>query len=69
MLLRQIAEKKAELDRLRTQLPHGLDNFNHAYDIELTYSSNAIEGNTLTAADAWNGVRRTSPAGGNPSLQ
>ena len=50
-LLRQITAKKAELDRLRSQAPHGLENLNQSYDIELTYSSNAIEGNTLTAAE------------------
>ena len=50
-LTRQIAAKKAELDRLRPQAPHGLENLNQSYDIELTYTSNAIEGNTLTAAE------------------
>ena len=47
-LLQQIAAKKAELDRLRLQAPHGLDNLNQSHDIELTYTSNAIEGNTLS---------------------
>jgi Fic family protein len=50
-LLQQIAAKKAELDQLRPQAPHGLDNLNQSHDIELTYTSNAIEGNTLTAAE------------------
>src|ERR1700751_6306812 len=50
-LSRQIAAKKAELDRLRPQAPHGLANLNQSYHIELTYTSNAIEGNTLTAAE------------------
>jgi Fic family protein len=50
-LMQQIAAKKAELDRLRPRAPHGLDNLNRSYDIELTYTSNAIEGNTLTAAE------------------
>lgn len=50
-LLRDIAEKKAELDRLRGIAPHGLANFDHSHDIELTYTSNAIEGNTLTAVE------------------
>lgn len=47
-LLSSIAQKKAELDRLRPLAPHALANLEHAYDLELTYTSNAIEGNTLT---------------------
>jgi Fic family protein len=50
-LLARIAEKKAELDRLRPRVPEGLGNLEHAHDLELTFSSNAIEGNTLTAAE------------------
>lgn len=50
-LLQQIAAKKAELDWLRPLAPHAFDNLNHAQDIELTYGSNAIEGNTLTAVE------------------
>jgi Fic family protein len=47
----RIAAKKAELDRLRPQLGAGLGNLEHIHDLELTYTSNAIEGNTLTAAE------------------
>jgi Fic family protein len=50
-LLASIHAKKAELDRLRSRAPGGLSNFDHARDLELTYTSNAIEGNTLTAAE------------------
>jgi Fic family protein len=50
-LLASINAKKAELDRLRVQVPNGLANLDHARDIELTYTSNAIEGNTLNAAE------------------
>jgi Fic family protein len=50
-LLASIRAKKAELDRLRVRVPDGLTNFDHASDLELTYTSNAIEGNTLTAAE------------------
>ncbi len=50
-LLRDIAAKKAELDRLRPLAPGGLRNLEHVHDIELTYTSNAIEGNTLSAAE------------------
>jgi Fic family protein len=50
-LLAAIAAKKAELDQLRTRAPNGMTNFNHVQDLELTYTSNAIEGNTLTAVE------------------
>ncbi len=49
--LQDIAAKKAELDRLRARAPGGLTNLEHSYDLELTYTSNAIEGNTLTAVE------------------
>jgi Fic family protein len=47
----RITAKKAELDKLRPRLRAGLGNFEHVHDIELTYTSNAIEGSTLTAAE------------------
>ena len=50
-LRRQITTKKAELDRLRPLSPPGLANLDHVYDLELTYTSNAIEGNTLSQAE------------------
>jgi len=50
-LLQSIATKKAELDRQRARAPTGLRNFEHTQDLELTYTSNAIEGNTLTARE------------------
>ena len=48
VLIPEVGEKKAQLDRLRPLSPHALANLEHAYDLELTYTSNAIEGNTLT---------------------
>ncbi len=65
-LLQQIAAKKAELDRLRPQAPHALDTLDHSYDIELTYSSNAIEGNTLSAAETTLVVEQGITVGGKP---
>ena len=47
-LIADVAAKKAALDRLRPLSPRALDNLDHALDLELTYTSNAIEGNTLT---------------------
>jgi Fic family protein len=46
--LHEIAAKKAQLDALRPLSAGTLANLEHAYDLELTYTSNAIEGNTLT---------------------
>jgi Fic family protein len=48
LLIASIEQKKAQLDRMRPLPPDALRNLEHAYDLELTYTSNAIEGNTLT---------------------
>jgi Fic family protein len=47
-IIASIEEKKAQFDRLRPLSPDALKNLEHAHDLELTYTSNAIEGNTLT---------------------
>ena len=47
-LIAEVEQKKAQLDRLRPLSPSALGGLEHAYDLELTYTSNAIEGNTLT---------------------
>lgn len=44
----QIQAKKAQLDALRPFSPKALAQLEAWYDVELTYTSNAIEGNTLT---------------------
>ncbi len=61
-----VAAKKAELDRLRPLAPHGLGNLEHVHDLELTYTSNAIEGNTLTAAETTLVVEQGLTIGGKP---
>lgn len=61
-----IAVKKAELDRLRLRAPDGTRNFDHAQDLELTYTSNAIEGNTLSAAETTMVVEHGLTIGGKP---
>jgi Fic family protein len=48
VLITEVEQKKAQLDRLRPLSPRALAGLEHAYDLELTYTSNAIEGNTLT---------------------
>ena len=44
----RIAEKKAELDALRPVSGRSLAELDKWYDVELTYTSNALEGNSLT---------------------
>ena len=61
-----IAVTKAELDRLRGQLPGALTNLEHAHDLELTYTSNAIEGNTLSAAETMLVIEQGITIGGKP---
>ncbi|WP_234054522.1 MULTISPECIES: Fic family protein [unclassified Xanthobacter] len=47
-----LEEKKRVLDALKGALRHGgLDNLDHAQRIDITYTSNALEGNTLTAGE------------------
>ncbi len=50
-LLDAIADKKNQLDRLRPLPPEALSNLEHYYDLEITYTSNAIEGNTLSPVE------------------
>jgi Fic family protein len=47
----RLARAKQELDRLRPVSPQSLSVLAAWYDVELTYSSNAIEGNTLTRSE------------------
>src|ERR1700682_793959 len=50
-LQQEIASKKARLDRLRPLSPEALSNLEHYYDVEITCTSNAIEGNTLSPVE------------------
>lgn len=62
-----VRRKKAELDRLRRQTrPDALANLEHAHDIELTHTSNALEGNTLSAAETTLVVEHGITIGGKP---
>src|SRR5262245_12730695 len=62
----RIAAKKAELDRLRPVVGAGLGNLEHVHDLELTYTSNAIEGNTLSAAETTLVIEQGITIGGKP---
>ncbi|MBI4162234.1 MAG: hypothetical protein HY513_01005, partial [Candidatus Aenigmarchaeota archaeon] len=47
-LYAKILQKKKELDKLRPLPKPALEELRKQFEIELTYNSNAIEGNTLT---------------------
>jgi Fic family protein len=48
----KVLAKKRELDALRKRIrPDGLEGLEHSQRIDITYTSNAIEGNTLTAGE------------------
>lgn len=65
-ILRSIAEKKARLDELRPLPAEALANLEHYFDIELTYTSNAIEGNTLSAVETTLVIEQGVTIGGKP---
>jgi len=65
-ILKSIAEKRARLDGLRPLPAEALANLEHYFDIELTYTSNAIEGNSLSAAETALVIERGVAIGGKP---
>ncbi len=65
-LLTAIVAKKAELDQLRARAPGGAGNLDHTTDLELTYTSNAIEGNTLTAVETTMVIEQGITVAGKP---
>src|ERR1700728_2976568 len=65
-ILRSIAGKKARLDSLRPLSAEALARLEHYYDIELTYTSNAIEGNTLSAVETTLVIEQSVTVGGKP---
>lgn len=66
-LLNHIAALKAEYDRLRKEKPaDALTSWEHTHDIELTYASNAIEGNTLGPVETMLVVEKGITIGGKP---
>jgi Fic family protein len=66
VLQEQVAGKKEELEGLRVRAPGGLSNLEHVHDLELTFTSNAIEGNTLTAVETTMVVEQGITIGGKP---
>lgn len=63
-LRQQIAAKKAELDRIRPLSTAALAQLQRHYDVELTYTSNAIEGNTLTLRETAEVIEHGITVGG-----
>src|ERR1700684_642439 len=65
-LLTSIAAQKNRLDELRPLSQKALANLEHYYDIELTYTSNAIEGNTLSPVETTLVIEQGITIGGKP---
>jgi Fic family protein len=63
---REIEDKKRRLDALRPLTARSLRALEAWYDVELTYSSNAIEGNTLTRAEPAIVLEKGLTIGGKP---
>jgi Fic family protein len=61
-----IAAKKRRLDTLRPRLAKSLAALQAWYDVELTYTSNAIEGNTLTRVETALVLEQGVTIGGKP---
>jgi Fic family protein len=58
--------KKQRLDKLRPLVAQALANLEHYYDLELTYTSNAIEGNTLSPVETTLVIEKGITIGGKP---
>src|ERR1700722_5304470 len=65
-LLTSIAAKKKRLDEIRPLPAQALANPEHYYDIDLTYTSNAIEGNTLSPVETTLVIEKGITIGGKP---
>ena len=63
-LAASIEEKKVRLDRLRPMSAAALRQLQKHFDIELTYTSNAIEGNTLTLRETAEVIEHGITVGG-----
>jgi len=61
-----IEARKAELDALRPLVGDALRHLQRVWDVELTYTSNAIEGNTLTLRETAEVIAHGITVGGKP---
>ena len=62
----EVAERRRVLGALRAERGGAWENFEHALDLELTFTSNAIEGNTLTGMETTLVVEKGLTIGGKP---
>ncbi len=62
----RVASRKAELDVVRPLPGSGLAALSSWYDVELTYTSNAIKGNTLTRGETALVIEKGITIGGKP---
>jgi cell filamentation protein, protein adenylyltransferase len=63
-LIDSVEQKKARLDRMRPLPGAALAQLQKHYDVELTYTSNAIEGNTLTLRETAEVIEHGITVGG-----
>src|SRR5580692_6763755 len=63
-LVKDIEQKKAQLDRLRPLSGSALAQLQKYYDVELTYTSNAFEGNALTRRETAEVIEHGITVGG-----
>ena len=63
-LIADVQQKKAQLDRLRPMSASALAQLQKHYDVDLTYASNAIEGNTLTLRETAEVIEHGVTVGG-----
>jgi Fic family protein len=65
-LLNAIAAKKRQLDKLRPLSQGAMLALQKSYDVDLTYTSNAIEGNTLILRETAEVIEHGLTVGGKP---
>src|SRR3954454_16509962 len=65
-LLTSLAAKKERLDAMRPVSREALLALQKSYDVDLTYTSNAIEGNTLTMRETAELIEHGITVGGKP---
>lgn len=63
-LIARIGQRKAELDRLRPLAASALAQLQKHYDVDLTFTSNAIEGNALTLRETAEVIEHGITVGG-----
>jgi Fic family protein len=62
----EILAKKEQLDVLRPLSTEALAKLEHYYDLEITYTSNALEGNTLSPVETTLVIEKGVTVGGKP---